>query len=75
MSVAKYLRWKAFEDDTEYCARHWARGDVICKLYWIHHPHVMVKDMSLNEFVKSGELLLTLPPPPFCVMLFLCVLL
>ena len=67
MAIAKYLRWKTFEDDNEYCARHWARGDVICKLYWIHHPHVMVKDMSLNEFAKSGELL-TLTAT-FCVML------
>ena len=56
MAVAKYLRWKTFEDDHEYCARHWARGDVICKLYWTQHPRVMVKDMSLKEFTKSGEL-------------------
>ena len=56
MAVAKYLRWKTFEDDHEYCARHWARGDVICTLYWTQHPRVMVKDMSLKEFAKSGEL-------------------
>jgi hypothetical protein len=70
MAVAKYLRWKTFEDDNEYCARHWARGDVICKLYWTHHPHVMVKDMSLNEFAKSGESLTLLPS--FCNV-FLCI--
>ena len=56
MAVAKYLRWKTFEDDHEYCSRHWARGDVICNLYWTQHPRVMVKDMSLKEFAKSGEL-------------------
>ena len=46
MAVAKYLRWKTFEDDHEYCARHWARGDVICKLYWTQHPRVMVKEST-----------------------------
>lgn len=56
MAIAKYLRWKTFANDNEYCARHWARGDVICKYYWESHPRVMVKDMSLKEFAESSEL-------------------